>query len=155
VFFVQDRRGFRGGTFAIWKLRTMDARPGQQGPHYTEDTDSRVTRVGRVLRHYRIDELPQIWNVLRRDMSWIGPRPEALPLSAWYERELPLYVYRHVVRPGVTGWAQVNQGNVSRLDGARTKLEYDFFYIKHLSFWLDAVIFIKTLRTVLTGFGSR
>ena len=111
--------------------------------------------MGRFLRQYRLDELPQIINILRGDMSWIGPRPEAISLAEWYEREVPFYVYRHIVRPGITGWAQVHQGNVAAVDAARLKLEYDFFYIKHFSFWLDAVIVMKTLRTIVTGFGSR
>jgi lipopolysaccharide/colanic/teichoic acid biosynthesis glycosyltransferase len=117
--------------------------------------DKRITRVGRVLRDYRLDELPQIINILRGEMSWIGPRPEAVALAEWYEREVPFYVYRHIVRPGLSGWAQVHQGNVAAVDAARLKLEYDFFYIKHYSFWLDVVIVVKTLRTIFTRFGSR
>ena len=95
------------------------------------------------LRQYRIDELPQIINILRGEMSWIGPRPEAVSLAEWYEREVPFYVYRHVVRPGISGWAQVHQGNVGAVDAAQLKLEYDFFYIKNFSFWLDIVIVLK------------
>lgn len=88
-------------------------------------------------------------------MSWIGPRPEAMSLAEWYEREVPFYIYRHIVRPGISGWAQVHHGNVAAVDAARLKLEYDFFYIKHFSFWLDAVIIIKTVRTIVTRFGWR
>jgi lipopolysaccharide/colanic/teichoic acid biosynthesis glycosyltransferase len=128
---------------------------GHGGGDYTLESDERITRVGRFLRQYRIDELPQIVNILRGDMSWIGPRPEAMSLAGWYEREVPFYIYRHIVQPGITGWAQVHQGNVADLDAARRKLEYDFYYIKHFSFWLDAVIVIKTIRTILTRFGSR
>lgn len=165
VFFRQERAGYRGRTFRVWKLRSMEHRvapTGQAaasssafGPAFTRADDPRVTGVGRMLRQYRLDELPQIFNVLTGEMSWIGPRPEALELAQWYEREIPFYVYRHVVRPGITGWAQVLQGNVAEIDAARVKLEYDFFYIKHLSFWLDIVIVVKTIRTVLTGFGAR
>jgi lipopolysaccharide/colanic/teichoic acid biosynthesis glycosyltransferase len=108
-----------------------------------------------VLRRYRIDELPQVVNILRGEMSWIGPRPEAIQLSQWYEREVSFYLYRHIVRPGISGWAQVNQGNVAAVDAAREKLEYDFFYIKHFSFWLDLIIFVKTIRTILTCSGAR
>jgi lipopolysaccharide/colanic/teichoic acid biosynthesis glycosyltransferase len=113
------------------------------GDAYTQPNDDRITRVGRVLREYRIDELPQIINIVRGEMSWIGPRPEAVSLAEWYEREVPFYVYRHVVRPGISGWAQVHQGNVGAVDAARLKLEYDFFYIKNYSFWLDIVIVLR------------
>ncbi len=153
VFFVQDRVGYRGRIFRAYKLRTM--KPEIAGAHYTEDNDKRITRVGKVLRKYRIDELPQIINVLKGDMSWIGPRPEAVPLSEWYERELAFYSYRHIVRPGITGWAQVRQGNVARPDTVQYKLHYDFYYIKNFSPWLDFVIVAMTVRTILTGFGSR
>jgi lipopolysaccharide/colanic/teichoic acid biosynthesis glycosyltransferase len=153
VFFRQQRVGLGGRPFTIFKLRTMTH--NHNGAEYTGADDARITRVGRVLRQYRIDELPQIINILRGDMSWIGPRPEAISLAEWYEREVPFYVYRHIVRPGISGWAQVHQGNVAAVDAARLKLEYDFFYLKHLSFWLDAVIVIKTVRTIVTRFGSR
>jgi len=153
IFYHQRRTGMGGRPFTIFKLRTMTHK--HDGEAYTLQDDKRITRVGRFLRQYRFDELPQILNVLRGDMSWIGPRPEVISLAEWYEREVPFYVYRHIVRPGLTGWAQVHQGNVAAVDAARLKLEYDFFYIKHFSFWLDAVIVAKTLLTIVTGFGSR
>jgi lipopolysaccharide/colanic/teichoic acid biosynthesis glycosyltransferase len=153
VFYCQRRAGFGGRPFTILKLRTMTHNHG--GGDYTLEGDKRITRVGRFLRQYRLDELPQIINILRGDMSWIGPRPEAISLAEWYEREVPFYVYRHIVRPGISGWAQVHQGNVAEVDAARLKLEYDFYYIKHFSFWLDAVILIKTVRAIVTGSGSR
>jgi lipopolysaccharide/colanic/teichoic acid biosynthesis glycosyltransferase len=153
IFYCQRRAGFGGRPFTIFKLRTMTHNHG--GGDYTVDGDKRITRVGRFLRQYRLDELPQIFNILRGDMSWIGPRPEAVSLAEWYEREVPFYIYRHIVRPGMSGWAQVHQGNVAEVDAARMKLEYDFYYIKHFSFWLDAVIVLKTLRAIVTGFGSR
>jgi lipopolysaccharide/colanic/teichoic acid biosynthesis glycosyltransferase len=153
IFYFQRRAGFRGRPFTIFKLRTMT--PNHRGRDYTADGDERITSMGRLLRQYRIDELPQVINILRGEMSWIGPRPEAMSLAEWYEREVPFYVYRHIVRPGITGWAQVHQGNVAAVDAARIKLEYDFFYIKHFSFWLDALIVVKTMRTILTRFGSR
>jgi lipopolysaccharide/colanic/teichoic acid biosynthesis glycosyltransferase len=153
VFYCQRRTGMGGQPFTIFKLRTMA--DNHNGEAFTHQDDKRVTRVGRFLRQYRIDELPQIINILRGDMSWIGPRPEVVSLAEWYEREVPFYVYRHIVRPGLTGWAQVHQGNVAAVDAARLKLEYDFFYIKHFSLSLDAVIVMKTLRTIVTGFGSR
>ena len=121
----------------------------------TQAGDPRITRVGRLLRHTRLDEVAQIVNILRGEMSWIGPRPEAEPLSAWYEKELPFYRYRHIVRPGISGWAQVNQGHVHQVDAVLEKLHYDFYYIKRFSPWLDAIILLRTVRTVLTGFGAR
>jgi lipopolysaccharide/colanic/teichoic acid biosynthesis glycosyltransferase len=121
----------------------------------TQPNDDRVTRLGRLLRRSRIDELPQLINILRGEMSLIGPRPEAVPLAQWYEAELPFYHYRHLVRPGITGWAQVSQGHVTTVDEVRGKLQYDFYYIKHLSFWLDLLIVFRTVRIVCTGFGAR
>jgi lipopolysaccharide/colanic/teichoic acid biosynthesis glycosyltransferase len=153
IIYRQSRAGFGGRPFTIFKLRTMTH--NHRGGDYTLKDDERITRIGRFLRHYHIDELPQIINILRGDMSWIGPRPEAMQLARWYEREVPFYVYRHIVQPGITGWAQVHHGNVAAVDAARLKLEYDFFYIKHFSFWLDVVIVIKTVRTIVTRFGSR
>lgn len=156
IFFIQPRVGYRGAVFSIVKLRTMSvgsARDGQ--PEFTRTHDPRVTRVGKVLRRHRIDELPQIINILKGQMSWIGPRPESLPLSAWYDRQIPFYSYRHIVRPGITGWAQVQQGYAAEIDSVTGKLHYDFFYIKHFSPWLDLLIIMRTFRTVLIGFGAR
>jgi lipopolysaccharide/colanic/teichoic acid biosynthesis glycosyltransferase len=121
----------------------------------TQDSDARVTRFGRLLRHTRLDELPQILNILRGEMSWIGPRPEVDVLSHWYEQKIPFYRYRHVVRPGISGWAQVMQGHVAEIEHVRSKLHYDFYYIKHFSPWIDVLIVVRTLRTMMTGFGSR
>ena len=162
ALFTQTRMGHRGETFTIYKLRSMRcAAPGSVGAagaggeHFTQENDDRITRVGAFIRKYRIDELPQIWNILKGDMSWIGPRPEAVALADWYEREVPFYCYRHMVRPGITGWAQVNQGNVAQINAATEKLHYDFYYIKNVSPWLDLLIGAKTVQTVLTGFGAR
>jgi lipopolysaccharide/colanic/teichoic acid biosynthesis glycosyltransferase len=121
----------------------------------THDNDERVTRVGTFLRRYRLDEMPQIFNILRFEMSWIGPRPEAEVLSIWYTSELPFYRYRHVVKPGISGWAQVNQGHVADVEEVHRKLQYDFYYIKYFSPWLDLLILFRTIKTMLTGFGSR
>jgi lipopolysaccharide/colanic/teichoic acid biosynthesis glycosyltransferase len=154
VLFRQRRMGFRGRPFVMLKFRSMRDRE-RTGPAFTEANDPRITRVGRILRRYRIDELPQIINILAGDMSWIGPRPEAVELADWYESQIPFYAYRHIVRPGITGWAQVNQGNVAEIAAATGKLRYDFYYIKYFSAWLDLLIALKTIRTVLTGFGAR
>jgi lipopolysaccharide/colanic/teichoic acid biosynthesis glycosyltransferase len=158
TIFVQERIGYRGRRFRMYKFRTMNG--AQIGNEERDDAitragDLRITRVGRLLRTFRIDELPQIINILRGEMSWIGPRPEAVSLSKWYEDELAFYPYRHVVRPGISGWAQVNQGHVTSTDHVLEKLHYDFFYIKYLSPWLDLVIFLRTIRAMLTGFGAK
>ena len=121
----------------------------------TTGNDARITRVGRFLRFMRIDEVPQLFNVLRGEMALIGPRPEAAKLSNWYQAEVPFYRYRHIVRPGITGWAQVNQGHVADLADIKKKLEYDFYYIRNFSIWLDILIVMKTIKTVLTGFGHK
>ena len=121
----------------------------------TGDQDDRVTRIGRFLRKTRIDELPQIINILMWQMSWIGPRPEAAILSKWYTNEIPFYRYRHVVKPGISGWAQVNQGHVAEVDEVHRKLQYDFYYIKYFSPWLDVLILFRTIKTMLSGFGAR
>jgi lipopolysaccharide/colanic/teichoic acid biosynthesis glycosyltransferase len=159
VFFRQQRMGYRGRPFHMFKFRSMTHRRDDSGDPrtdaVTQEDDQRVTRVGRFLRRYRIDELPQAINILRGEMSWIGPRPEAVPLSLWYESELPFYRYRHIVRPGITGWAQVNQGHVADVDEVLWKLHYDFYYIKNFSFWMDLLIVVRTIRTILTGFGAR
>jgi lipopolysaccharide/colanic/teichoic acid biosynthesis glycosyltransferase len=150
--------GYRGEVFSMFKFRSMreagDA-PDARTAAMTQDDDVRVTRIGRTLRRYRIDELPQVINILKGEMSWIGPRPEAVALSRWYESELPFYRYRHIVRPGITGWAQVKQGHVADVEDVLWKLQYDFYYIKNFSFWLDLLIVARTIRTVLSGFGAR
>lgn len=151
--FRQTRMGHRGQRFTCYKLRTM--RHDVEGPAFTVDADPRITRVGKYLRKWRIDELPQIFNVLRGEMSWIGPRPEALSLARNYARHVPFYDYRHAVRPGITGWAAVHQGNVAEVEAATEKLEYDFYYIRYFSIWLDLLILIKSIRTVWSGFGSK
>lgn len=161
IFFRQQRMGYRGAPFSMIKFRTMkaetapDADPDPRRAAMTGRGDLRVTRVGRFLRRYRLDELPQVINVFRGEMSWIGPRPEAIPLSKWYEAELPFYRYRHIVRPGITGWAQLRQGHVAEVDEVLEKLHYDFYYIKNFSFWLDLLIVAGTIRVMLSGYGAR
>lgn len=159
AIFRQKRMGYRGHVFTLYKFRTMRSEEASSGDErdraITKAEDSRITRLGHFLRKTRIDELPQIINILRGEMSWIGPRPEAVPLSEWYEKELPFYRYRHIVRPGISGWAQVMQGHVAAPDEVLEKLHYDFYYIKNFSLWLDLLIVLKTIRTMLTGFGAR
>ena len=157
ALFRQQRVGFAGRKIIVYKFRTMREVEvsDERRAAMTLDDDDRVTRVGRTLRKLRLDELPQIFNILRWEMSWIGPRPEAEILSRWYVNELPFYRYRHVVKPGISGWAQVNQGHVAEVDQVHRKLQYDFYYIKYFSPWLDLLIFLRTIKTMLTGFGSR
>ncbi|MEN2793344.1 sugar transferase [Sphingomonas oligophenolica] len=160
IFFRQQRMGYRGRSFTMIKFRSMtpqvrvadgDARINA----ITQTDDDRITRVGRFLRRTRLDELPQILNILAGEMSWIGPRPEAMDLSIWYEAEIPFYSYRHIVRPGITGWAQVNQGHVADLAEINMKLQYDFFYVKNFSAWLDVLITMRTVVVMINGFGSK
>jgi lipopolysaccharide/colanic/teichoic acid biosynthesis glycosyltransferase len=157
ALFRQKRVGHAGKSITVYKFRTMREVEvkDERNAAMTRNDDDRVTRVGRWLRTLRIDELPQIFNILKWEMSWIGPRPEAQVLSIWYTDEIPFYRYRHVVKPGISGWAQVNQGHVAEVDEVHRKLQYDFYYIKYFSPWLDVLIFFRTIKTMLTGFGSR
>ncbi len=158
ALFRQRRLGLSGNPITVFKFRTMrihDAGDDERDAAMTGADDARITRIGGFLRRSRIDELPQIINILKGEMSWIGPRPEALVLSNWYVGEIPFYRYRHVVRPGISGWAQVNQGHVAHVDEVHEKLQYDFFYIKYFSPWLDLLILFRTVKTMATGFGSK
>ena len=159
VLFKQSRVGHRGRPFTVYKFRTMvtgvPGEPDARRAAMTGDADPRITRVGAILRRTRIDELPQILNILKGQMSWIGPRPEAAILSDWYVGEIPFYRYHHVVKPGISGWAQVSQGHVAEVDQVHEKLQYDFYYVKYFSPWLDLLILFKTLRTMVNGFGAR
>lgn len=151
-FFVQTRIGKNHVPFRLYKLRTM--RTGSaEGDRYTQPGDARITRVGRLLRATRLDELPQVWNVLRGDMSLIGPRAEWDQLVEDYERQIPCYYFRHLVKPGITGWAQVNYPYGANLDDTIRKLEYDLYYIRHFSFRLDASIILKTIHLMVFGKG--
>ena len=158
AIFRQQRMGYRGQAFTIYKFRSMHeapASPAHASADMTLTDDARITRIGRFIRKTRIDELPQIFNILRGEMSWIGPRPETLRLAAWYNSELAFYSYRHIVRPGISGWAQVKQGHVTSVSDVRGKLQYDFYYVKNFSIWLDALIIIHTVRVMLTGHGAK
>ena len=159
VLFRQKRVGRAGRDITVTKFRTMrlmtNLDPNDRQAAMTGDDDVRITRLGSFLRRIRLDELPQLWNILKGEMSFIGPRPEAHVLSSWYTSEIPFYRYRHVVRPGISGWAQVNQGHVAQVDEVHLKLQYDFFYIKYFSPWLDLLILFRTIKTMLTGWGAR
>jgi lipopolysaccharide/colanic/teichoic acid biosynthesis glycosyltransferase len=154
IFFIQERMGYRGKVFKMIKFRSMFI--DRKGSGFTNpEDDPRITKVGRIIRKFRIDELPQVFNIFLGHMSFIGPRPESFELSKWYEKDVPFFAYRHVVRPGISGWAQVEQGYAAEVDGMKVKLEYDFYYIKNFSFWLDLLITFKTIKTIITGFGAR
>lgn len=158
VIFRQRRMGFRGQPFTVYKFRTMhmsDPVHSTREDAMTRENDNRITKVGRLLRMARLDEIPQLVNVIRSEMSLIGPRPEAEVLSHWYEQEIPFYRYRHTVLPGVTGWAQINQGHVTDVDDVKAKLHYDFYYIKNISPWIDFLITVRTILVMFTGHGAR
>lgn len=155
IFFVQRRMGRGGKPFKMYKFRTMITESEAKGAKFTSSDDSRIISMGKFLRKFRIDELPQFINVLKGDMSLIGPRPEQVGFAEEFEEEIPFYSYRHLVSPGITGWAQVVQGYAAGVEETREKLSYDLYYIKYMCFWLDLLIVIKTLKTILTGFGSK
>jgi exopolysaccharide biosynthesis polyprenyl glycosylphosphotransferase len=155
VFFRQARVGREGEVFTAYKFRTMHSAQANDEPAdiYTREGDPRITRVGRWLRKLRLDELPQLWNVLRGDMSLIGPRAEWIKCAERYEQKIPFYHFRHLVKPGITGWAQVNYPYGESDEDAVEKLKYDLYYIRHYSLKLDAMIVLKTVHTVLFGKG--
>jgi lipopolysaccharide/colanic/teichoic acid biosynthesis glycosyltransferase len=155
VLFHQTRVGLGGQPFRMVKFRTMLVDAERDGSAFASHGDARVTRIGAFLRQYRLDEIPQFWNVLKGEMSIIGPRPEQLSFAAQFDEQIPLYQLRHNVRPGISGWAQVKQGYAANSIETETKLRYDFYYVKHFSFALDAAIVWRTVMTILTGFGSR
>ena len=153
--FSQRRVGIGGRPFTIFKFRSMRNVEGDGGARFAAKHDVRVTTLGRLLRRSRIDELPQLWNVLIGDMSLIGPRPEQVDLTNSIQDEIPLFSLRHSVRPGITGWAQVRQGYADDMSTTRTKLSYDLWYVSNASMLLDIAITMRTLKVILTGFGSR
>lgn len=155
IFFIQNRVGQANKNFRIFKFRSMSMNAEINGAKLAQQHDYRITKVGKFIRKTRIDELPQIWNVLKGDMSLIGPRPEQRAFVDQFEENIPFYIYRHVLKPGMTGWAQVMQGYTSDENETLVKIQYDFYYIKHFSFWLDILILLKTIRVVITGFGAK
>ena len=155
ALFIQNRVGRGGKEFRIYKFRSMTKDSEKDGAQFASAGDMRVTRVGKFIRKTRIDELPQFFNVLKGDMSLIGPRPEQKVFVDQFEEQIPFYNYRHIVRPGISGWAQVMQGYAADVDDTQIKVEHDFYYIKHFSLWLDILIVFTTIKTMLTGFGAR
>lgn len=155
VLFRQLRVGEGGREFTLVKFRTMRVSAESDGPKWAGARDSRVFRGGHFLRRTRLDELPQLWNILAGHMSFVGPRPEVPAFVADLEQEIPYYQRRHMVKPGLTGWAQVRLGYTDSVDGAATKLGHELYYLKHQSLFLDFVILVETVRVVLMRFGSR
>lgn len=151
-FFLQERLGQSGRPFTIMKLRSMYSDAEKNGAQWAVKNDSRVTKVGKLIRQTRIDELPQLWNILKGDMSIVGPRPERAVFIEEFQKTLPSFSQRLVVKPGLTGWAQINGGY--ELTPAE-KLELDLYYIQHTNISFDMKIMIKTLRVIVTGDGSR
>ena len=155
VLFTQQRIGQGGRWFTMYKFRSMLPCAEANGAQMATTDDMRVTRFGSFIRRTRLDELPQFINVLKGEMSLIGPRPEQLDFVERFNETIPFYRYRHIVKPGISGWAQVMHGYASDEDETKIKLEHDFFYIKNFSLTLDLLIVIKTVQTMLTGFGAR
>jgi exopolysaccharide biosynthesis polyprenyl glycosylphosphotransferase len=156
VFYSQERVGLKGRTFKVYKFRSMSKDAERHsGPAWAVDKDPRVTRVGAFLRLSHLDELPQLWNVLRGDMNLVGPRPERPGFVKVLEGASPYYRYRHLVRPGVTGWQQVNQGYCSTVEEQLDRLRYDLFYIKNISLSLDFYILFKTGKIIVWGRGAK
>lgn len=155
VFFLQDRIGLGGNIFRMWKLRTMRAAAPGEVARATSPRDPRITRLGAILRRFRIDELPQLWNVLKGDMTLIGPRPEAVAFHDEYVEAVPAWAYRTLLRPGITGWAQVCTGPSANSEEASRKLAYDLYYVKNCSWVLDLKIAAKTFWTITSGSGVR
>jgi sugar transferase (PEP-CTERM system associated) len=156
VLYCQERVGENGRRFTVFKFRSMCVDAEREGtPMWAKDKDDRVTRVGRFIRKTRLDELPQLWNVLRGDMSFVGPRPERAFFVEQLAKEIPFYQQRHAVKPGVTGWAQVKYEYGSSVEDAMEKLRYDLYYIKHLSIALDLSIVFDTVKVVMFGKGAK
>ena len=156
VLYRQERIGNDDQPFQIMKFRSMFADAEDDGaPQWAEFKDPRVTRVGAVLRRTRLDELPQLWNVLKGEMSLVGPRPERPHFVSRFGRQIPFYGVRHSVRPGITGWAQINFKYAASLEDTKRKLEYDLFYVKNRSVFLDLAILLQTLRIILWQQGAR
>ena len=155
AFFRQTRVGLFGQDFAVIKLRSMRTDAVANGAQWATRDDPRVTRLGKFIRKVRIDELPQAWSVLKGEMSFVGPRPERPEFVAGLEEQLPFYAERHMVKPGITGWAQINYPYGASIEDSRHKLEYDLYYAKNYTPFLDLLILLQTLRVVLWHEGAR
>lgn len=155
AIYSQKRAGLGGKPFTMYKFRSMRNDAEAKGAQWATDNDPRVTRLGKILRLSRLDELPQLWNVLKGDMSLVGPRPERPEMIAELNEKIPYYAERHGVRPGITGWAQTSYTYTSTIEDTKIKLEYDLYYLKNHSLLLDFVIMFQTIRVALRGIGAR
>jgi sugar transferase (PEP-CTERM system associated) len=155
ILYRQTRLGQRNRPFTIMKFRSMRTDAEPDGAVWAEEEDPRITRVGRVIRKLRIDELPQFINIIRGEMAFIGPRPERPEFVAQLERQIPYYSQRHLVKPGLTGWAQIRYPYCASVEDAVQKLQYDLYYIKNQSLLLDVITLFETVRIVLFGRGAR
>ncbi len=155
IFYSQERTGAMGRPYCIWKFRTMRRDAEKMGAVWATERDPRILKVGKILRKSRLDELPQLWNVLRGEMSFVGPRPERPVFLEELKKRWPLFTLRELVKPGLTGWAQLKYGYSSTLEQQARKLEYDLYYIKNTSFFLDFVCLFHTAKIVLTGKGAK
>ena len=155
VFYKQERIGKNGRHFVLTKFRSMKVDAEKAGPVWATRDDDRTTRVGRIIRKIRIDEIPQFWNILRGEMSFVGPRPERPHFVAQLAQEIPYYEQRHLIAPGLTGWAQIKYPYGASIEDARQKLQYDLFYIKNHSLMLDGIILFETIKIILFGRGGQ
>jgi sugar transferase (PEP-CTERM system associated) len=155
IFYKQERVGKNGRTFVLTKFRSMRVDAEQDGPVWASKGDSRTTRVGRIIRKIRVDEIPQFWHILRGEMSFVGPRPERPHFVAQLAEEIPFYEQRHLIAPGLTGWAQIKYPYGASIEDARQKLQYDLFYIKNQGLVLDAIIIFETIKIILFGRGAQ
>jgi sugar transferase (PEP-CTERM system associated) len=155
IFFSQTRVGQRGRPFTAYKFRTMRQDAEAQGAVWATKDDPRVTRIGRFMRNTRLDEIPQLWNVLRGDMAFVGPRPERPEFVQWLSQEIHYYDLRHMIRPGITGWAQVRYRYGASLEETKRKLEFDLYYVKHQSIGLDLLIMFETVKTIILRRGAQ
>jgi sugar transferase (PEP-CTERM system associated) len=153
ILYKQERVGKNGSLFTVMKFRSMHTDAEKAGPVWASQDDDRTTRVGKIIRKLRIDEIPQFWNILRGDMDFVGPRPERPHFVSQLAEEIPYYEQRHLIAPGLTGWAQINYPYGASIEDARQKLEYDLYYIKNQSLMLDAMILFETIKIILFGRG--
>ena len=151
VFYSQIRTGFKGKNIRIYKFRSMIKDAEKFGPQWSNSGDKRITKVGKIIRALRIDELPQLLSVMEGNMSLIGPRPERPEIEKRFLNEIPFYEYRNIIKPGISGWAQVNFNYAASKEDTIKKLSYDIYYIKHISLFLDLLILIKTIKIVFNS----
>lgn len=154
IFYSQLRSGFKGESFRIYKFRSMHTRAESDGVQWAKPNDKRITKVGNLIRKTRLDELPQLFNVLKGEMSLIGPRPERPELDDKLSTKIMYYNYRYLVKPGLSGWAQVNYPYGASVEDSEKKFSYDLFYMKNFSIWLDILIFFKTMKLIFNAKGA-